>query len=113
MSVGFADTLEPPYYAVIFTSKRTDGDHGYGAMADAMAELASKQPGYLGVESARVADGVGITVSYWTDQVSIRNWKQVSEHLAAQRFGRDRWYSHYRTRIAKVERAYAGPEGRT
>jgi heme-degrading monooxygenase HmoA len=113
MIAGFANTPAPPHYAVIFTSKRTDVDAaGYAAMADAMAELAAKQPGYLGVESARGADGVGITVSYWRDETAIKNWKAVSDHLAAQRLGRDRWYSHYETRVAKVERAYTGPEGR-
>jgi heme-degrading monooxygenase HmoA len=113
MIPGFATTPVPPYYAVIFTSKRTAVDDvGYGAMAEAMAELAAKQPGYLGVESARGADGVGITVSYWTDETALKNWKAVSEHLAAQRLGRERWYSHYDTRVAKVERAYPGPEGR-
>lgn len=112
MISGFAKTPEPPYYAVIFTSKRTDADGaGYAAMADAMAEMAAKQPGYLGHESARDG-GVGITVSYWQDEASLKNWKQVAEHLGAQRLGRERWYSHYVTRIAKVERAYPGPEGR-
>lgn len=113
MQSGFANTPEPPYYAVIFTSKRTEADTaGYAAMAEAMVALASTQPGYLGVESAR-DDGIGITVSYWRDEASLKNWKQVSQHLAAQRLGRERWYSHYETRIAKVERAYPGPEGRT
>src|SRR4051812_12806942 len=112
MPDGFAKTPEPPYYAVIFTSKRTDGDHGYEAMAQAMFELALKQPGCLGAETARGADGIGITVAYFTDEASIKNWKQNAQHLVAQRLGKERWYSHYKLRIAKVERAYAGPEGR-
>ena len=112
MTTGFASTLAPPYYAVIFTSKRTAADDvGYAAMADVMADMAARQPGYLGHESAR-DDGVGITVSYWVDEASLKNWKQVTEHLAGQRMGRERWYTHYETRIAKVERAYSGPEGR-
>ena len=60
-----AATPEPPYLAVIFSSQRTDGDQGYGAMAERMVELAREQPGFLGVESARDAEGFGITVSYW------------------------------------------------
>ncbi|MDB5731180.1 MAG: antibiotic biosynthesis monooxygenase [Variovorax sp.] len=99
-----AATPEPPYYAVIFTSLRTEGDHGYEAMAARMAELAAEQPGYLGVEAAR--EDVGITVSYWRDLESIRAWKAHAEHLVAQRAGRDTWYRDYRTRIAKVERDY-------
>jgi heme-degrading monooxygenase HmoA len=112
MAHGFATTPQPPYYAVIFTSQRTDGDHGYEAMATAMFELAHQQPGCLGAESARGSDGLGITVAYFTDEASIHAWKQNSRHLAAQRLGKDRWYAHYELRIAKVERAYGGPERR-
>jgi heme-degrading monooxygenase HmoA len=109
---GFAKTPEPPYYAVIFTSKRTEGDHGYEAMAQAMFELALTQPGCLGAESARGENGLGITVAYFTDEASIKNWKANARHLAAQKLGKERWYSHYELRVAKVERDYAGPEGR-
>jgi heme-degrading monooxygenase HmoA len=112
MPAGFATTPAPPYYAVIFTTRRTEGDHGYAAMADAMDALAAKQPGYLGIESTRNSEGFGMTVSYWRDEASIKAWKALAEHLAAQRMGRERWYKHYELRVAKVERAYAGPEGR-
>lgn len=100
-----ANTPAPPYYAVIFTSLRTEGDNGYDAMSDRMVELARQQPGFLGFESAR--DGVGITVSYWSDLESIRNWKANAEHLEAQRLGHQKWYAAFKTRIAKVERDYA------
>ena len=99
-----AKTPEPPYYAVIFTSLRTEVDDGYSAMAGKMLELAALQPGFLGVES--VYEGLSITVSYWSDLQSIKSWKANAEHLDAQRLGRDRWYSSYKTRIAKVERDY-------
>ncbi|MCQ6563300.1 antibiotic biosynthesis monooxygenase family protein [Paenibacillus mendelii] len=99
-----ARTPQPPYYAVIFTSERTDGDNGYAEMADEMVKLASVQPGFLGVESAR--EGVGITVSYWESLDSIRQWKQNERHLVAQRQGRSDWYLTYKTRICKVERDY-------
>lgn len=99
-----ANTPKPPYYAVIFSSHRTDGDNGYGEMAERMAELAAQQPGYLGMESAR--EGLGITVSYWESLEAIRNWKQNAEHQEAQRLGHQQWYSSFRVRIAKVEREY-------
>jgi heme-degrading monooxygenase HmoA len=99
-----AATPHTPYFAVIFTSLRTDGDNGYGDMADRMVELAAQQPGFLGVESAR--EGVGITVSYWQDLASIKAWKMNAEHLVAQQTGRSDWYTQYKTRIAKVERDY-------
>jgi heme-degrading monooxygenase HmoA len=112
MSEGFANTPEPPYYAVIFTSTRTEGDNSYEAMATAMFDLAMQQPGCLGAESARGADGLGITVSYFRDEAAVFAWKQNVQHLGAQRLGKERWYSHYQIRIAKVERGYSGPEGR-
>jgi len=99
-----AATPEPPYYAVIFTSSRTEGDRGYGSMSDEMLRLAAARPGFLGVESAR--EEVGITVSYWRDLESIGLWKRDADHLAAQRLGRETWYAQYAVRIAKVEKAY-------
>ena len=111
MPDGFASTPEPPYYAVIFTSQRTEADDGYEAMAQAMYELALEQPGCLGAESTRGEDGLGITVSYFVDEASIRAWKENARHLVAQQMGKERWYSHYELRVAKVERAYSGPGG--
>ena len=99
-----AATPAPPYYAVIFTSVRSEVEAGYGAMAEAMSRLAARQPGYLGEESARAE--LGITVSYWRDLECVAAWKAVAEHEAAQRLGRERWYEAYRVRVAKVEREY-------
>ncbi|HVG25057.1 MAG TPA: antibiotic biosynthesis monooxygenase [Thermoanaerobaculia bacterium] len=100
-----AHTPEPPYYAVIFTSNRTEVDEGYGDMAEQMVALAQEQPGFLGVESARGADGLGITVSYWESEDAIAAWRANAEHRIAQGFGRAKWYAEFVTRVAKVERA--------
>jgi len=100
-----AQTPEPPYYAVIFTSLRTDVDEGYGDMAEKMVSMASQQPGFLGVESTRGEDGLGITVSYWESEEAIANWRRNAEHRIAQSGGRERWYSEFVTRVAKVERS--------
>lgn len=106
----FASLPDPPFYAVIFSSRRTlaDGD-GYGEMADRMVELASEQPGFLGVESARGADGFGITVSYWMNLDSIAAWREQSEHRVARTLGRERWYEHFELRVALVERVASPP----
>lgn len=101
----FANTPEPPYYAVIFTSQRTAGDNGYQQMAERMAQLVQDQPGFLGMESAR--EELGITVSYWDSLESIRRWKSQSEHQDARRLGHRLWYSDFRVRIARVERDYS------
>lgn len=100
-----AQTPQPPYYAVIFTSVRTPVDEGYGDMAAEMEELACQQEGFLGVESAR--DEVGITVSYWQSIEAIKNWKANARHLFAQQQGRSKWYLHYKVRICKIEHDYS------
>jgi heme-degrading monooxygenase HmoA len=99
-----AKTPKPPYYAVIFTSLRTDVDKAYSETAKRMTELAKQADGFLGVESAR--EETGITVSYWKDMESIAGWKKNSEHQQAQRSGKEIWYENYKIRICKVERDY-------
>ncbi len=108
----FAKTPEPPYYAVIFTTRMSDDTDGYDAMAEAMWDLANKQPGCIGAESTKDDRGFGITVSYWKDEKSLKDWKNVARHMVAQKMGISKWYSHYELRVARVERAYSGPEGR-
>jgi heme-degrading monooxygenase HmoA len=95
---------------VIFSSLRTPGDEGYGQMAARMVELAQHQPGFLGEESTRGADGFGITVAYWSSLEAIAHWRAHAEHRVAQETGKAKWYEHYAVRVALVERAY---EGRT
>ena len=100
-----ASTPEPPYSAVMFTTTREEADDGYGAMAEAMEALAREQPGYLGIESARDSS-LGITISYWRDEESIAAWKANVDHAAARDLGRERFYTSYVLRVAKVERDY-------
>ncbi|MGE7713310.1 antibiotic biosynthesis monooxygenase family protein [Priestia megaterium] len=100
---GIAKTPEPPYYAVIFASERTEGEKGYGIMADKMVELASAQKGFLGIESARDKD-LSITISYWDSLESIKMWKENSAHRAAQYKGKTEWYQKFSLRVCKVER---------
>ena len=107
-TAGLANTPDPPYYAVIFTSRLVEGVHAdYGEMADRMVALAQQQPGFLGFETSRDASGLGMTVSYWRDTNSIRNWHSVAEHKIAQTMGREKWYAAFVTRICKVERDYS------
>lgn len=114
MNAPLASTPEPPYYAVIFSSRRNRDDaNGYETMAQQMLALAARQDGYLGIESTRDADGTGITVSYWRDEAAIAAWKTQAEHRIAQALGRSRWYEQFEVRIARVERAYAFASGVT
>jgi heme-degrading monooxygenase HmoA len=104
-----AATPAPPYYAVIFSSQRTAVDEGYDAVGERMVELATQQPGFLGVESTRDAQGFGITVSYWRSLEDIAAWRAHGEHRVAQTAGKKKWYEHYELRVARVERATRGP----
>ncbi|MDH3704424.1 MAG: antibiotic biosynthesis monooxygenase [Acidimicrobiia bacterium] len=100
----FAAAPDPPYYAVIFANQHSGLDvEAYDRTAAEMQRLAAEQPGFLGIESARNADGFGITVSYWASREAIAAWKAHPDHQRAQAAGRSRWYDHYNTRIAKVE----------
>ena len=107
---GIADLPEPPYTVVVFTSRLADLDEAgraaYDRMSARMVQLAAQQPGYLGIESARGADGGGITASYWRDDAAAAAWKRVAEHLVAQRRGQESWYAAYRVRVANVTRSY-------
>jgi len=105
----FARTPKPPYYAVIFSSRRSPGDDGYAQTAARMVELAGQQPGFLGAESVRGEDGFGITVSYWESEEAIRGWKADAEHREAQARGHREWYAGFELRVARVERAYGVP----
>lgn len=96
-------TPQPPYYAVIFSSIRTQGDNDYAATAEHMLALASRQPGFLGFESAR--QEIGISVSYWDSLDAIKNWKQHLDHRQAQQRAKD-WYTRFQVRICRVEQEY-------
>ncbi|MCG5643895.1 antibiotic biosynthesis monooxygenase [Flavobacteriaceae bacterium LSUCC0859] len=100
----YTDQQTPPYFAVIFTSLQTENKKGYLEMAVKMEDLARKQPGFLGVDSAR--DGLGITVSYWESMEAILNWKQQADHLFAQKKGQEQWYQQYSVRVCEVLRSY-------
>jgi heme-degrading monooxygenase HmoA len=95
-----------PCFAVIFTSTRTPGDHGYAAASERMMELVSQQPGFLGIDSMRGEDGVGITISYWHSEAAILAWREHPEHREIQARGRAQWYSAFHTRVCRVEREY-------
>ena len=91
------------YYAVIFTAQRSlSGDNMYEITADRMVALAQQQPGFLGVEAVSGDDGIGITVSYWTDRDAITQWRGNVEHIRTQAMGRQEFYDWYRIRIAEV-----------
>ena len=100
----FASTPHPPYYAVIFTAKKSTDDEGVHETATKLLGLVQDHPGFLGVENV---DGAAeITLSYWEDLASIAKWKKNADHALAQTRGAQNWYVKYKVRIARVEREY-------
>ena len=95
---------DAPNYVVVFVSQRTEGDNGYGAMAERMVASVEKFSGYLGAQSVRDASGLGITVSYWQSLDDIARWKADAEHQQAQRLGKEQWYEHFRLTVARIEK---------
>jgi len=99
--------------AVIFCSLRTGEDEtGYAAAAQAMIELASRQPGFLHMDSVGDANKAGITISYWQDEESAADWRDHPEHKVIRDQGRGRWYSAYDLHVTRVERSYDWQKGR-
>ncbi|MEU0370757.1 antibiotic biosynthesis monooxygenase [Streptomyces sp. NPDC006283] len=107
MSIEPVAGIEPPYYAVVFTSVHQPEVDGYAETAARMMELVKEVPGFIGYESARTPGGLGITVGYFRDEESIAEWQRNREHQAAQRQGRVEWYESYSVHVAKVERSYS------
>lgn len=101
-----ATTPQPPYYAVIFLSTMSTKQKNYAEMSERMIEFASKEEGFLGIESARDENGFGITISYWESEAAIQRWKDNAFHFVAQEKGKSTWYTDYMIRICEVERAY-------
>lgn len=105
----FAPLPKPPYYAVMFSSQKSENSQGYDDMAKLVVELAETMNGYIGHESSRDQTGFGITISYWHSEDAIKAWHTNAKHQIAQKLGKERWYDHYVVRVAKVERQYDGP----
>jgi heme-degrading monooxygenase HmoA len=100
-------TRPPGTIAVIFVAQRSlDDDAGYRAAATEMDSLAATQPGYVGIDSVRGSDGLGITVSYWADDEAAKGWRDHPRHAAIRDQGRGKWYTHYDLHVATVSRSY-------
>ncbi|MBN8824970.1 MULTISPECIES: antibiotic biosynthesis monooxygenase [unclassified Spirosoma] len=104
MNPFIAQTPEPPYYVVVFTIVPSADLEGYEAMGGKMVELASQQPGFLGLEYG--ASEIELTISYWDTLEAISQWRQNAEHTLARDLGREKWFQAFKVRIAKVERDY-------
>jgi heme-degrading monooxygenase HmoA len=85
---SLAEHLTPPYYAATL-NERQDGlqDENHIAPTDEMVTLATRQPGFLGLESTHDQKGKHQTVSYWKDADAIEDWIRAGDKKINHRFG--------------------------
>lgn len=105
--VAPVEAFEPPYYAVVFTTVRTEDQSGYSETSARMEEMVKEVPGFLGMDHAQTPGGLGITVGYFRDADALTEWRNNAEHRAAQKRGQAEWYQNYTLHVAKVERSHA------
>ena len=95
---------EKEFYAVLFSSEKSDNNEGYAEMDELTMKLASEQSGYLGYES--LSNGTKtIFISYWKNKQAIEQWSQHAIHLIAKSKA-DLWYKRYLSQICWVERSH-------
>jgi len=89
---------------VLFRSRLVDAQDGYAEMAQEMLELAKTMPGFVDVKAFKADDGERLTLVWWQDEDTLRQWRTNARHLVAQKAGRERWYDHYTLEVAEVKR---------
>ncbi len=92
------------FYAVIFSSTKSENLEGYREMDEMTMDLASKQEGYLGYESLS-HENKTIFISYWENRKAIENWRQHAIHLMAKEKAQQ-WYQRYLSQICLVESSH-------
>lgn len=91
---------------ILFRSKLTaEAGADYHAMNDELDRLVRQSPGFIDVKSFKAEDGERLTVVWWKDRESLREWRELQRHREAQTTGRERWYEYYKMEVAEVERA--------
>jgi heme-degrading monooxygenase HmoA len=90
---------------ILFRSKLTGraGDD-YQTMNDEMQALVRQNPGFIDVKSHKAEDGERLTVVWWRDEESLREWRNQVRHRMAQKTGREKWYEYYKLEVASVIR---------
>ena len=85
---SLAENLNPPYYTAVLNEIKSDlKDAEHVAPTDEMVTIATRQPGFLGLETTRDKKGEIIMVSYWRDVDAIEGWINVGEININDRFG--------------------------
>ncbi|HLW55512.1 MAG TPA: antibiotic biosynthesis monooxygenase [Candidatus Angelobacter sp.] len=90
---------------ITFRSRLTDqAGEDYQSMNAEMEALVKENPGFIDVKSYQAADGERLTMVWWRDEESLRQWREQVRHRAAQSAGRQKWYLYYKMEVAQVIR---------
>jgi len=95
--------------AVIFEAVPGEGKKDeYFSIAEKLRPELNKIPGFISIERFQsvVNPGKILSLSFWEDEESITQWRNVEMHKQAQGQGRRSVFSDYRLRVAHVVRDY-------
>lgn len=91
---------------ILFRSKLTEqAGADYAAMDAELGSLVKENPGFIRAKSYQAPDGERMTVVWWRDEESLREWRNLARHREAQSTGRQRWYRYYEMEVATVTRS--------
>ena len=95
--------------AVIFEAIPAEGKwEEYLDMASTLRPLLGKIDGFISVErfQSLTQPEKALSLSFWKDEESVRQWRNVEVHRMAQKAGREKIFDDYRIRVASVVRDY-------
>jgi heme-degrading monooxygenase HmoA len=95
--------------AVIFEFTPAEGRFpDYMAEVDKLRADLAKADGFISLErfESITAKGKFLSLQFWRDEESVRKWRNLQAHRAAQKKGRAGIFASYRLRIASVVRDY-------
>jgi len=80
----------------------------YFELAEDLKRSLMNMDGFISIErfESLTRPGRYLSLSFWRDEQSARNWRNVDAHRMAQREGRSQIFSDYRLRVATVIRDY-------
>jgi heme-degrading monooxygenase HmoA len=92
---------------VIFRSrlKPTADLTALGTLYARLLEIVSRMPGFISVKDFAAEDGESVAIAEFESPEAVTAWKNDPEHLAAQKRGREEFFSEYTVQVCTVVRA--------
>ncbi|PSW16190.1 antibiotic biosynthesis monooxygenase [Photobacterium rosenbergii] len=95
--------------AVIFEVQVAEGKTSeYLDIANEIRPLLAGIEGFISIErfQSLTNEGKVLSLSFWRDEESIKQWRRIESHRLAQAKGRNGVFESYRLRVAGVIRDY-------